>query len=245
MVNLLLMGRTLRIIEAGTVYHVLNRGNCRRAFLHKRNDYAAFERVLAEAKQQVPMRILAYCLLPNHWHLLLWPQHGPDLSDFVGWLTLTHVQRWHAHYHNVGTGHLYQGRFKPFPVQEDDHFYTVCRYVERNALRAHLVADRAEQWRWCSLWQRLHGPDHGDALLSPWPVAYPTNWPDLVNEAQTEAELQALRLSVKRGRPFGDEGWVEATASRLHLEQTLRPQGRPAKAKAQPATTTVQPTLFP
>ena len=135
----------LRIAEGGLVYHVLNRGNARRAFLHKAGDFAAFERVLGEAKAEVPMRILAYCLLPNHWHLVFWPHEDRDLSRFMAWLTLTHTQRWHAHYHNVGTGHLYQGRFKSFPVQEDDHFYTVCRYVERNGLRAKLVSDRAEQ----------------------------------------------------------------------------------------------------
>src|SRR4051794_8728159 len=106
------MGRTLRIVAAGYVYHVLQRGNARHTFLRNPADYAAFERVLAEAKQQAPIRILAWCLLPNHWHLLLWPYHGQDLSRFVGWLSLTHTQRWHSHYHNVGTGHLYQGRFK-------------------------------------------------------------------------------------------------------------------------------------
>jgi putative transposase len=145
------MGRTPRRTEPGLVYHVLNRGNARRAFRHKPADFDAFERVLAEAKQQVPMRILAYCLMPNHWHLVLWPEGGPDLSRFVGWLTLTHTQRWHAHYHNVGTGHLDQGRFKSFPVEGDDHFYTLCRHVEGNALRAGLLTGRAEDWPWCSL----------------------------------------------------------------------------------------------
>src|SRR5262245_2962950 len=119
------MGRTLRIAEGGYVYHVLNRGNARRAFLHKPADFDAFLRVLAEAKQQVPMRLLAFCLMPDHWHLVLWPKADGELSRFVGWLSLTHTQRWHAHYHNTGAGHLYQGRFKSFPVQEDDHFYTL------------------------------------------------------------------------------------------------------------------------
>jgi len=234
------MGRNLRIAEGGFVYHVLNRGNGRRAFLYKAGDFAAFERILGEAKQEVPMRILAYCLLPNHWHLLLWPQEGSALSRFVGWLTLTHAQRWHAHYHNVGSGHLYQGRFKSFPVQEDVHFYTVCRYIERNALRANLVNERAEQWPWGSLWHRLNVPGP-ESLLSEWPVPCPANWVEMVNEAQTEGELEALRLSVKRNRPFGDEGWVEATAERLRLGQTLRPQGRPPTKKG---TTAEQPTLF-
>src|SRR5205807_4145215 len=135
-------------------YHVLNRGNARRAFLHKPADYDAFLRVLAEAKAQVPMRVLAYCLMPNHWHLLLWLHAGADLSRFVGWLTLTHTQRWHAHYHNVGSGHLYQGGFKSFPVREDDHYCKLCRCVERNALPAGLVP-RAEEWPWSSLCDRV------------------------------------------------------------------------------------------
>ena len=129
------MGRPLRAATGGLVYHVLNRANARLPIFENMDDYLAFETILAEAKLRQNMRILGYCLMPNHWHLLLWPREDPDLSDFTGWLTLTHTQRWHAHRHNAGTGHLYQGRFKSFPVQGDDHFYTVCRYAERNALR--------------------------------------------------------------------------------------------------------------
>ena len=112
----------------------------------KEEDYEAFERVLQEAVERVEMRLLAYCLMPNHWHLVAWPREDKELSRFTGWLTLTHTQRWHAHRGTTGTGHLYQGRFKSFPVQSDAHFLTVCRYVERNALRANLVAC-AEDWR--------------------------------------------------------------------------------------------------
>ncbi len=124
---------------------------------------------------------------------------------------------------------LYQGRFKSFPVQEDDHFLALCRYVERNALRAGLVRERAEDWLWGSLARRLLVAD--DDLLSPWPVACPTNWAEWVNEPQSDGELQAIRRSVKRGQPFGSEGWVQTTARRLHLEQTLRRQGRPSKPR--------------
>ncbi len=121
------------------------------------------------------MRLLAFCLMPNHWHLVVWPRHTGELSDFGHWLTLTHTQRWHAHYHDVGTGHLYQGRFKSFPVAEDDHFLQLCRYVERNALRAGLV-ERAEQWRWGSLWHRYQGETPPPPWLSTWPVAEPADW---------------------------------------------------------------------
>lgn len=127
----------------GLVYHVLNRANGRLPIFEKNEDYEAFERVLAQAVQRVDIRLLAYCVMPNHWHLVLWPRVDGDLSRFVGWLTLTHTQRWHAHRHTTGSGHLYQGRFKSFPVQTDEHFLAVCRYVERNPLRAGLVS-RAE-----------------------------------------------------------------------------------------------------
>src|SRR6266705_2830343 len=111
------MGRPLRASLGGCVYHVLNRGNGRRTVFFKDGDYEAFERILGEALEHVPgMRLLAYTLMPNHWHLVLWPRHDGELSDFGHWLTLTHTQRWHAHYHDVGSGHLYQGRFKKPPA---------------------------------------------------------------------------------------------------------------------------------
>src|SRR5438552_14055968 len=165
-------------------------------------DYAAFERVLKQAYAFVPMRLLAYCILSNHWHLVLWPFHDGDLSEYLRWLTVTHTQRWHAHRHTAGTGALYQGRFKSFPVQADEHFLALCRYVERNPLRANLVR-RAESWRWCSLWRRLRAVEEDRRLLSVWPVACPTGWLEEVNAVQTEAQLEALRRCVRRGQPFG------------------------------------------
>jgi putative transposase len=227
------MGRSLRAAEGGYVYHVLNRANARLPLFRKDRDYAAFERILAEACARVPVRLLAYCVLPNHWHMLLWPPRDGDLSRFTGWLTLTHTQRWHAHYHNAGCGHVYQGRFKSFPIQADDHFYTVGRYVERNALRAGLVS-RAERWRWGSLWRRQFGTAEDKELLAAWPVPYPAGWLARVNAPQTEAELTALRRCVQRGQPLGDAGWVAATVQRLGLEETMRPRGRPRKATSPP-----------
>jgi putative transposase len=141
---------------------------------------------------------------------------------------LTHTQRWHSHRHSTGSGHLYQGRFKSFPVQEDEHFYTVARYVERNALRANLVR-RAEQWRWGSLFRWQRGSAEDSKLLAAWPVPRKANWIDHVNVPQTEAELQAIRRSVDRGSPFGDEAWSDRVVRRLGLETTLRPRGRPKK----------------
>ena len=210
----------------GYVYHVLNRGAGRAELFNKHGDYAAFETILAEAADAVPMRLLAYCLMPNHWHLVLWPAQDNDLSRYLHWLTLTHTRRWHEHYRLTGTGPLYQGRYKSFPVQEDDHFFTVCRFVERNALRAGLVR-RAEAWRWSSLWQRAQSQPA--AWLSVWPLERPEDWTARVNRAETAAELARLQEAVRRGRPFGDERWCLRSADVLGLQSSLRPRGRPRK----------------
>ena len=220
------MGRPLRASQGGWVYHVLNRANGRLPIFKKPEDYEAFERVLEDGVERYDVRLLAYCLMPNHWHLLVWPKQDGDLSRCLAWVTLTHTQRWHAHRGSAGTGHVYQGRFKSFPVQDDDHFYTVCRYVERNALRARLVK-RAEAWRWSSLWCRTRVDRAARELLSAWPVARPRRWVELVNEPQTKAEFAALRRCVQRGSPFGDESWTDQAVRKLGLEMTLRPRGRP------------------
>ena len=125
------------------------------------------------------------------------------MTRFLRWLTNTHTMRWHAHYHSSGTGHVYQGRFKSFPVQidvEDVHLLRTCRYVERNALRAGLV-ERAELWKWSSLWRRQCGTPEQRGLLAEWPISRPVDWIELVNGPQTEAEMDALRRSVRRGTP--------------------------------------------
>jgi len=225
------MPRRLRCATGGYVYHALNRAVGRATIFDKWGDYEAFEKVLRQAGDFVPMRLLAYCLMPNHWHLVLWPRRDDDLSEYLRWLTVTHTQRWHAHYHTAGTGPLYQGRFKSFPAQEDEHLLSVCRYVERNALRAVLVR-RAEEWRWSSLWRRQQG---GVPWLHPWPVAVPAKWLAQVNHAETEAELEALRRSVVRGMPYGNTAWQKRTATRLGLESSLRPRGRPHKKSKEKA----------
>ena len=189
----------------GYLYHVLNRGNGRRAIFHKDLDYEAFLQTLADAQEHVPgMRVISYCLMPNHWHLVLWPKADGELSDFMHWLTLTHTQRWHAHYQNRGGGHLYQGRYKSFPIKTDEYYLTVCRYVERNAVRARL-AERAENWRWSSLAQRRGLGSPTGPALSDGPLPWPSNWPTLANRALTEKELEAMRRCVERGQPYGPD----------------------------------------
>jgi putative transposase len=214
------------------IFHVLNRGNARAPIFAEDADYEAFEKVMAETMTQVPMRVLGYCIMPNHWHLVLWPRADGDLGRFVQRLTTTHVRRWHLHRQSVGSGHLYQGPYKSFPIADDDHLLTVLRYVERPTLVA-----RAEQWRWSSLWRWLHPADDTDKpALSAWPIPRPGDWVARVNRAVSKKELDALRVSVVRGRPFGGEDWQARMADVLGLQSTFRPRGRPKKA-AQGATT--------
>lgn len=220
------MPRRPRLAVGDLAYHVLNRRVGRLPLFEKPRDYAAFETILGEAAIRTRIRLAAYCLMPNHWHLLLWPRHDGELSEVLRWISVTHTQRWHAHRKTAGTGPVYQGRFKSFPVQTDEHFLTVVRYVERNAIRAKLVS-RAEDWRWGSLWRRTQGDPELSAWLSDWPIERPRDWVARVNRPQTALELESLRLSVQRGRPFGEEAWVGRMTKRFGLESTVRPRGRP------------------
>ena len=220
------MPRSHRADEAGSVYHALNRGNGRQRIFRKDADYEAFERILADGLARCDVRLYSYILMPNHWHMVLRPNRDGQMGEFLRWVSVTHTMRYHAHYRTSGQGHVYQGRFKSFPIQDDGHFVTVCRYVERNALRATMVK-RAEDWRWGSLWRWLQLTKGAGAMLSPWPIPRSPNWVEKVNEPQSEAELTAVRRSIERGRPFGDERWTLAMAERLGLMSTLRPRGRP------------------
>jgi len=220
------MARRPRADEAGGLYHTLNRGNARSAVFHKDEDYDAFERIMAEGLERYEIELFCHQLMPNHWHLVLSPRKDGEMSRFMRWITATHTMRYHAHYHTSGEGHVYQGRFKSFPVQSDDHFLTVCRYVERNALWAGLVK-RAEDWRWSSLFRWLQRPEPEPHLLSPWPMRRLPAWRNRVNQALGESELSELRTSSQRGRPHGDKAWTAKEAKRLGLTSTLRPRGRP------------------
>ena len=224
------MPRTARIAPGGMIFHVLNRANNRDPMFQSPDDFRAFLRVVSDTLEDKPMRILSFCLMSNHWHLVLWPEKNGDLGNFMQQMTTTHVRRWRLHRQSVGEGHLYQGTYKSFPVQDDEHFFTVCRYVERNALRANLVA-RAEDWPWSSLYQRRQRRSLEDyPSITPWPLERPRNWVAYVNGVETEAELESLRASVQRGRPFGSEPWQKRTAKKLGLESTFRSRGRPKKA---------------
>lgn len=218
------MPRTSRAIVAGHCYHLINRGNNRATCFHDRSDFAEFLWLLAEANDHVAMPLIGACLMPNHFHLVIRPQRDDDVARWAHWLFTTHARRYHRKYGT--TGRVWQGRYKAFVIQSDAHLLIVLRYVERNALRANLIA-RAEQWEWGSLrWRSLQQPP---IALAQCPVPLPDDWMTWVNTPRKneQEELSALRNCVNRQSPFGDSEWVGGKTDELGLERAVAPLGRP------------------
>jgi len=216
------MARTARVTPGDVCYHVINRGNRRSTVFHNAADYDFFVTLMHKASARIPMRVLAYCLMPNHFHLALWPYQDGDMSRWMHWLLTSHVVR----YNKVRrtTGRIWQGRFKSFPIERDRHLLNVLAYVERNPVRAKLVQN-AEDWKWSSISvdTRLSG------LVSESPVTKPDGWTELVNRAQSREELNALRRCSHKCRPYGSRDWVLNTADELGLQSSLRGPGRPKR----------------
>lgn len=223
------MSRISRVDLGDMVYHVINRANARLQIFDTDKDYQAFEKVLLEARERTDMRVLAYCIMPNHWHFVLYPRKDGDLQNFTGWLTMTHTQRWHASHGTVGSGHLYQGRYKSFLVQTNEYFMQLCRYVEQNPLKAGLVK-QAQDWRWSSLWRREHGNKEQKKLLAPWPVENDnTSYLNWANTLQSKEDIEMVETCIARSRPLGNRIWIDKTTQRFNLESTFHPRGRPPK----------------
>ena len=213
------MPRTARASVGGICYHVINRGNRRARVFHDDRDYRVFAALMRQASERIPMRLAAWCLMPNHFHFVLWPLEDGDIGRWMHWLLTCHVRRHHKRY---GTdGHVWQGRFKAFPIEQGHHLLTVLRYVERNPLRAGLV-ERAEEWQWSS----LHEPRREAA---PFPLESPvervTDWIVEVNAQQSVDEESAIRSSIKRSRPYGSDAWTLETARALGLQSSLESPG--------------------
>ena len=225
------MARRPRQCPGGLVYHIWNRAAGRLRLFKKRQDYLAFVRLLVEAHERHPIRILDFCLMPNHWHFVVHPRRDGEVTAFFRWLTHTHAMRAVTHRRTLGMGPLYQGRFKSLPVERDDHLATLLRYVLRNPVRAGLVR-RASQWPWSGLAVRRDPDAQLAALLSPWPIDEPSDWDAWLDEPQPDAELASLREHVRRSRPYGSTPWIAKTVTRLGMDWTVRPRGRPRILRA-------------
>lgn len=218
------MPRRLRHTLQGAVFHVINRAAGRSTLFHSPQDYSAVLRVFQEGLSSSPVGVIAYCVMPTHWHFVITCDRMADLSNLMHWTAGTHAQRWHAARGSRGTGPVYQGRFKAIPVQTETYLHRVCRYVERNPLRAQLV-ETAEAWPWSSV--SVTGKNCDAICLATWPILRPVNWIEIVNRPETETELAAIRQMIRRDQPIGERDWQRAVAPFCGL--SLRGIGRPGK----------------
>jgi len=226
------MPRSPRPVADGLLYHAINRGNNRAAVFLAAADYLTFLHALAQTRRRYPFRLYGYCLMTNHFHLLLSPDPGQSISRILQSLSVAHT--WHYHQRQATVGHVWQGRFKSPVIEEDDHALVVLRYIEANPLRAGMVSNLAS-YPWSSY--RVHGMGGSDPLLTPLPIweslgkqearrqAY---WREWLHTPFREAELGAVRRSVVTGRPFGST-WTRRVAGLLGLGLEERRRGRPKK----------------
>lgn len=220
------MARNARVDVGDTVYHVLNRAVGRLRIFTTAEDYRDFLEVLEDAREKTDMRILAFVIMPNHWHLILYPHDDKDMGIFMHQLTNAHTRRVHAKTETTGTGPLYQGRYKSFPIEDDAHLLTVLKYVERNPVRAKL-SKRCEEWRWGSAWLRTQPFELQNRFIDDAPVTLPKNHTEWINTNEKEETVEQLRNSVRRGTPYGTDSWVEKMIKKHELISTVRKPGRP------------------
>ena len=223
------MVRIARVDVGNTVYHVLNRAVGKLRIFTTPDDYQAFLNVLEEAREKTGMRVLAFAVMPNHWHLVLYPKRDKDMGRYMHKLTNSHTRRFHASTETIGTGPLYQGRYKSFPIEDDIHLLTVIKYVERNPVRAKFVRT-CEEWQWGSAWIRSQSPKLQQRFIDDPPLDLPQQYSQWVNTADKVDVISSLRNSVRRGTPFGKEGWVDRMVKKHQLISTVRKPGRPSKA---------------
>lgn len=218
------MPRRLRHSLQGTAFHVMNRAVRRTILFKTAADYDAFLAVVREGLSRYKVKVIAYEVMPNHWHFVVICDRIEEVSNWLHWVTGTHAIRWNLAHRTRGTGAVYHSRFKAVPVQRETSLIRVCRYVERNALRKGLVGS-AEAWEWGSLY--AHCQNSHPIPLSKWPILRPVNWIEFVNRAENQAELEDLRRLLKRNQPIGDPAWQEAVAPFIGL--SMKPIGRPKK----------------
>lgn len=218
------MPRVARRLYDGSIYHILNRGNGKQEVFHKDQDFEIFIKLMKEAKRRHPVSIFAYCLMPNHFHIVLGYKRANHLSKWMQWLMTSHVRRYHHHYQT--NGHIWQGRYKNFIIQKDEHLLTVLRYIEANPVRAGLVSS-ARDWLWSSHNERIC--DEMDGIADSLPIDLPLDWAKYVNEPLCKTELERLNQSVNRQSPYGNAEWQREMVIQLGLQYTIRPRGRPKK----------------
>jgi putative transposase len=186
--------------HTGPTYHVVNRAVFGQLLYQNFGEYLAYVRLMAWALDSSPIELFAFCLMPNHVHLLLRTPAEREMSAFMHRLTMTHALRLRGWRGTRGRGAVYQSRFRASLVAKDSYFYRAVRYVERNPVRANFV-QRVEDWMWSSASPvaMLQG-----VKLAPWPLPQPRDWRAYVNEVEPQPDLDFMRLRVQRREPFAD-----------------------------------------
>ena len=216
------MPRIARGETAGGIYHIINRGNMKMQVFDNKEDYEYFLELLEIGTKREKVEIHAYCLMPNHFHLLLVPKEEKSLSRLMQWVMTSHVRYYHKK--NKTSGHIWKGRYKSFMVEKESYYLTLIRYIESNAHRTKLT-QKAEEWKYGSLYERV--TKKRELLNEPYVELY-DEWVQYVNQPLKEGELEKIRNSVNRQAPLGQEQWQIETATKYGMLSTLRKRGRPS-----------------
>ncbi|MFI4974110.1 MAG: transposase [Caulobacterales bacterium] len=220
------MARLARVVVEGLAHHVTQRGNRRQPVFFSDSDYRACRSLLAEGCRAAGVEVWAYCLMPNHVHLILVPSTADGLRAALGEAHRRYTRA--VNLREGWRGYLWQGRFASVAMDEP-HLLAAARYVELNPVRGSLV-DRPDRWPWSSARAHLAGRDDELVATSPLLGRIP-NWSEFLAEGLSEAEHRALQLGERTGRPLGSEAFV--TGIERRLERPLSRQKRGPKPKEQ------------
>ncbi len=220
------MARMARVVAPGVPHHVTQRGNRRLETFFSDEDYRAYRALLAEHCAAAGVACWAYCLMPNHVHLILVPSDEDGLRRALGEAHRRYTRR--VNVREGWRGHLWQERFHSFPMDET-WLLSAARYVELNPVRARLVK-RARQWPWSSAAAHLKGRDDELATVAPLLELAP-DWKDYLAEALEAEKLEALRMHARTGRPLGSEGFVRRLEKHFGRSLAPRKPGPPPKRK--------------
>lgn len=217
------MPRIARVLADNQIYHIINRGNRREAVFHDNYDYEKFLKLLLELKEKYSIKIYAYCLMPNHFHIVIYTKYAEFLSQAMHWISSSYVRYYNKRY-NI-SGHLWQGRYKSFIVQEDAYLLVLLKYVEANPKRAKIV-NSCMDFKYSSVKQRI---GNNAFLIDEVPIILPSNWLEFINSDESKVDVDSIRNCIDRQSPFGDEFWKYDVSKKYGLESTLNSRGRPKK----------------
>ena len=218
------MPRIARGIADNQIYHIINRGNRREAVFHDNYDYEKFLKLLIESKEKYAIKIYAYCLMPNHFHLVIYTKYADSLSQGMHWISSSSVRYYNKRY-NI-SGHLWQGRYKSFIVQEDSYLLVLLKYVEANPKRARIVKDCID-YKYSSANNRIKNNEN--LITDEIPILLPDDWYAYINSDEKITDIESIRNCINRQAPLGDKNWKYMVSKKYNLESTINPRGRPKK----------------